>query len=159
MSASSDPITCAPPSCGMQDGGGFIPPVRTGRRGAPPGVDAPSGARPGRGYGFAPLRGAMTATGAPARTVLDLVGNTPLVPLNRVAKGSPYRLLVKLEFLNPGGSVKDRIGASMVDDAEARGLLKPGGTIIEATSGNTGVGLALVAAVRGTGPSSSSRTR
>jgi cystathionine beta-synthase len=91
----------------------------------------------------------MTGTGAPARTVLDLVGNTPLIPLNRVAKGSPYRILVKLEFLNPGGSVKDRIGASMVDDAEARGLLKPGGTIIEATSGNTGVGLALVAAVRG----------
>jgi cystathionine beta-synthase len=91
----------------------------------------------------------VTAPKGPARTILDLVGDTPLVPLNRVGKGVPYRLLAKLEFLNPGGSVKDRIGASMVDDAEARGLLKPGGTIIEATSGNTGVGLALVAAVRG----------
>ena len=91
----------------------------------------------------------MTASGAAPRTVLDLIGNTPLVPLNRVASAVPYRLLAKLEFLNPGGSVKDRIGASMVDDAEARGLLKPGGTIIEATSGNTGVGLAMVAAVRG----------
>ena len=63
--------------------------------------------------------------------------------------GLPYRVLAKLEFLNPGGSVKDRIGAIMIDDAEAKGLLKPGGTIVEATSGNTGVGLALVAAIRG----------
>jgi cystathionine beta-synthase len=84
-----------------------------------------------------------------AASVLELVGNTPLVELSRVARGVPYTLLGKLEFLNPGGSVKDRIGASMIDDAEARGLLKPGGTIVEATSGNTGVGLALVAAVRG----------
>jgi cystathionine beta-synthase len=84
-----------------------------------------------------------------AGSVLDLIGDTPLVPLNRVARGVPYRILAKLEFLNPGGSVKDRIGPAMIDDAEARGLLKPGGTIVEATSGNTGVGLALVAAVRG----------
>jgi cystathionine beta-synthase len=85
----------------------------------------------------------------PPETILDLVGGTPLIPLRRVGKGLPYRLLVKLEFLNPGGSVKDRIGPAMIDAAEARGLLRPGGTIVEATSGNTGVGLALVAAVRG----------
>jgi cystathionine beta-synthase len=89
------------------------------------------------------------ARGGVASTVLDLIGDTPLVPLNRVGRGQPYRLLAKLEFLNPGGSVKDRIGPTLIDDAEARGLLKPGGTIVEATSGNTGVGLALVAAVRG----------
>lgn len=72
-----------------------------------------------------------------------------MVPLRRVAHGVPYRLLAKLEYLNPGGSVKDRIGAFMVDAAEKDGRLKAGGTIVEATSGNTGVGLALVAAVRG----------
>lgn len=82
-------------------------------------------------------------------SILDLVGNTPLVPFRRVTHGLPYRVLAKMEYLNPGGSVKDRIGTVMVDDAEKRGLLKPGGTIVEATSGNTGVGLALVAAVRG----------
>jgi cystathionine beta-synthase len=90
----------------------------------------------------------MPAPGA-IRSVLDLIGNTPLLPLGRVGKGLSNPLYAKLEFLNPGGSVKDRIGPSMIDDAEARGLLKPGGTIVEATSGNTGVGLALVAAVRG----------
>ncbi len=84
-----------------------------------------------------------------AESVLDLVGHTPLVALHRVAQGVPYRVLAKLEYLNPGGSVKDRIGASMIAEAEKNGLLKPGGTIVEATSGNTGVGLALVAAVRG----------
>jgi len=82
-------------------------------------------------------------------SILSLIGNTPMIPLRRVARGIPYRILLKLEFLNPGGSVKDRIGVAMVDRAEAKGLLKPGGTLIEATSGNTGVGLALVAAVRG----------
>ena len=87
--------------------------------------------------------------GAAPRSILDLIGHTPLVPLSRVARGLPYQILAKLEYLNPGGSVKDRIGPSMVDAAEKKGLLKPGGTIIEATSGNTGVGLALVAAVRG----------
>jgi len=85
---------------------------------------------------------------APA-SILDLIGNTPVIPLRRVTEGLPYRVLAKLEFLNPGGSVKDRIGPSMIDDAERKGLLKPGGTIVEATSGNTGVGLAMVAAVRG----------
>ncbi len=85
----------------------------------------------------------------PPATILDLVGNTPVVPLRRVTRELPYRVLVKLEFLNPGGSVKDRIGAAMIDRAEQEGWLKPGGTIVEATSGNTGVGLAMVAAVRG----------
>jgi cystathionine beta-synthase len=85
----------------------------------------------------------------PPATILDLVGHTPVVPLRRVVEGLPYRVLAKLEFLNPGGSVKDRIGAAMVDAMERSGQLKPGGTIVEATSGNTGVGLAMVAAVRG----------
>jgi len=82
-------------------------------------------------------------------SVLDLIGNTPVVPLRRVTQTLPYRILAKLEYLNPGGSVKDRIGPLMIDEAERQGWLKPGGTIVEATSGNTGVGLALVAAVRG----------
>jgi cystathionine beta-synthase len=85
----------------------------------------------------------------PPSTILDLIGETPVLPLHRVGKELPYRILAKLEYLNPGGSVKDRIGARMIDEAEAKGWLKPGGTIVEATSGNTGVGLALVAAVRG----------
>jgi len=85
----------------------------------------------------------------PAESILELVGRTPLVALHRVVADLPYRVLAKLEFLNPGGSVKDRIGPLMVAAAERDGLLKPGGTIVEATSGNTGVGLALVAAVRG----------
>ena len=91
----------------------------------------------------------MPAEKTAPESVLDLVGDTPLIPLHRVVHGLPYRVLAKLEFLNPGGSVKDRIGPAMIDDAERQGLLKPGGTIVEATSGNTGVGLALVAAVRG----------
>ncbi len=91
----------------------------------------------------------MSRGSEPPRTILDLVGRTPVVPLHRVTAGLPYRVLAKLEFLNPGGSVKDRIGQAMIDRAEAKGLLRPGGTIVEATSGNTGVGLAMVAAVRG----------
>ena len=91
----------------------------------------------------------MAETRPPPESVLDLVGKTPVVPLRRVTRGLPYRVLAKLEYLNPGGSVKDRIGPAMIDRAERDGLLKPGGTIVEATSGNTGVGLALVAAVRG----------
>jgi cystathionine beta-synthase len=90
----------------------------------------------------------VTGRSSPS-TILDLIGETPVLPLHRVGKDLPYRILAKLEYLNPGGSVKDRIGSRMIDDAEAKGLLKPGGTIVEATSGNTGVGLALVAAVRG----------
>ena len=81
--------------------------------------------------------------------VLETIGNTPLVRLNRVAGSLHATVLAKLEFLNPGGSVKDRIGAAMIEDAEAAGKLKPGGTIVEATSGNTGVGLAIAAAIKG----------
>lgn len=84
-----------------------------------------------------------------ANTILDLVGNTPLVRLNKVTEGIEATVLVKVEYLNPGGSSKDRIATKMVDAAERDGLLKPGGTIVEPTSGNTGVGLALVAQQRG----------
>ena len=82
-----------------------------------------------------------------ASTILDQIGNTPLVRLNRVAADAS--VFGKCEFLNPGGSVKDRIAKAIVDDAERRGLLRPGTTLVEATAGNTGMGLALVAAVRG----------
>ncbi len=81
--------------------------------------------------------------------ILGTIGNTPLVRLNKLTKGIRATVLVKNEAQNPGGSVKDRIGIAMIEDAEARGLLKPGGTIIEGTSGNTGMGLALAAAVKG----------
>jgi len=81
--------------------------------------------------------------------VLGTVGHTPLVHLSRISAGLPARILAKLELMNPGGSQKDRIAIAMVDEAERRGDLRPGGTIIEATAGNTGVGLAMVAAVRG----------
>jgi cystathionine beta-synthase len=81
--------------------------------------------------------------------VLELIGRTPLLRLRRVAAEVPFELFGKLEFLNPGGSVKDRIGPSMVERAERDGLLEPGGTLVEATSGNTGIGLALCAAVKG----------
>ena len=84
-----------------------------------------------------------------ATDVLGLVGNTPLVALSRIGKGLKPRIVGKLEMLNPGGSVKDRIGLAMIEDAERRGLLKPGGTIVEPTSGNTGVGLAIAAALKG----------
>ncbi len=82
-------------------------------------------------------------------SVIDLIGNTPLVRLNRVTDGLSAQVLAKVEYLNPGGSVKDRIAVAMVDAAERDGTLKPGGTIVEPTSGNTGVGLALVAQQRG----------
>jgi cystathionine beta-synthase len=81
--------------------------------------------------------------------LLDAIGRTPLIRLNRLAAGVPAQVLVKLESANPGGSTKDRVGVAMVDEAERRGWLPPGGTIIEATAGNTGVGLALAAAVKG----------
>ena len=82
-------------------------------------------------------------------SLVDLVGNTPLLRMSRVAKDLPCTLLAKLEMLNPGGSVKDRIGIRMIEAAERAGLLKPGGTIVEPTSGNTGVGLAIAAALKG----------
>lgn len=81
--------------------------------------------------------------------ILEQIGNTPLIKLNKVNKGLKPLIFAKLESANPGGSVKDRIGLAMIEDAEKRGELKPGGTIIEATSGNTGIGLALTAAVKG----------
>jgi cystathionine beta-synthase len=84
-----------------------------------------------------------------AQTVLDLVGNTPLVKLNKVTDGIQATVLAKIEYVNPGGSSKDRIAQRIIDAAEAEGKLKPGGTIVEPTSGNTGIGLALVAQQRG----------
>ncbi|WP_234401529.1 pyridoxal-phosphate dependent enzyme, partial [Thermobifida halotolerans] len=82
-------------------------------------------------------------------SLIELVGDTPLVRLKKVAAGLAPTVLAKVEYFNPGGSVKDRIALRMVEDAERRGLLGPGGTIVEPTSGNTGVGLAIVAAERG----------
>ena len=82
-------------------------------------------------------------------SILDCIGHTPLVPLRRIGVGLAARVLVKCEHLNPGGSVKDRLAVAIVDDAERRGLIAPGATLVEATAGNTGIGLGLVAAVRG----------
>src|SRR5512139_2413022 len=83
------------------------------------------------------------------RNILDAVGNTPLVRLVHVTKGIRPPLRAKLEYFNPTGSVKDRMALYMVEDAERRGLLKPGGTIVEGSSGNTGASLAMIAAVKG----------
>ena len=83
------------------------------------------------------------------QNILGLIGHTPLVKLNRLARGTKATVLAKMESLNPGYSVKDRIGIAMIEAAEHEGILKPGGTIVEATSGNTGIGLALAAAVKG----------
>ena len=105
-----------------------------------------------------------TTTGKIYNDVTEIVGRTPLVRLNRVVGDSTANVLAKLEFYNPASSVKDRIGVSIVDAAERAGALKPGGTIVEATSGNTGVALALVGAARGynviiTLPESASKER
>src|SRR5512140_2236837 len=82
-------------------------------------------------------------------SILGAIGNTPLVRLSRIGRDLPVPLYAKLEFMNPGGSVKDRVGAFIIEQAEQRGEIKPGGTIVEATSGNTGVGLAIAAALKG----------
>lgn len=85
-------------------------------------------------------------------SILDLIGNTPLVRLNKIPGPDCSELIVKVEFFNPGGSVKDRIGFRIIEDAERRGVLKPGGTVVEATSGNTGAGLAIACAIKGYKP-------
>ena len=82
-------------------------------------------------------------------SVIDVCGNTPMVRLSRIGRDLPCELVAKCEFFNPGGSVKDRIGVQMVLDAEKAGRIKPGDTLIEPTSGNTGIGMAFVAAVKG----------
>lgn len=82
-------------------------------------------------------------------SVLNVIGNTPLVRVNKTCRNLKPQIFAKLEFCNPGGSIKDRIGAALIEDAEARGLITPGGTIVEATSGNTGIGLAIAATVKG----------
>ena len=84
-----------------------------------------------------------------ANNILELVGNTPLVKCQKIAPHVKANIYLKLEYMNPGGSVKDRPAMQMIEDAEASGELRPGGTIIEATSGNTGMGLAMAAAVKG----------
>jgi cystathionine beta-synthase len=81
--------------------------------------------------------------------ILGTLGNTPLVRLNKVTRGATAQFVAKVEFFNPGGSVKDRIGITIIEDAEQQGKLKPGGTVVEATSGNTGIGLAIAAAIKG----------
>ena len=84
-----------------------------------------------------------------SNNVLKLIGNTPMAKLNKVVKPDMAQILAKLEFFNPGGSIKDRICLAMIEDAEKKGLLKTGSSVIEATSGNTGIGLAMVCAVKG----------
>ena len=91
----------------------------------------------------------MTLMHGARANITEAIGNTPIVRLNKVAAHVKSSIYVKCEYLNPGGSVKDRIAVHIIRDAERRGLLAPGGTIIEATSGNTGAGLAMVAALRG----------
>src|SRR5256712_10072072 len=91
----------------------------------------------------------MLSKGRIYNDIVETVGNTPLVRLNRVTDGAPATILLKCEFFNPLGSVKDRIGMSMIEDAEKRGVLKKDTVIIEPTSGNTGIALAFVAAARG----------
>ena len=97
----------------------------------------------------APASGRRDPGSALHESLLDLVGGTPLVRLRRLADDTHARVYVKLAYFSPGGSVKDRAAAGMVAAAEASGALRPGGTIVEGTSGNTGVGLAQAAAVRG----------
>src|SRR5262249_27472443 len=116
-------------------------PSRSRRAGRPsaPSTTSESGRREGLMAGRARI----------AESVLDLIGNTPLVRLTRISPAGSATILAKVESQNPGGSVKDRIARSMIEDAERRGGLKPGSTLVEPTSGNTGIGLAIVAAVKG----------
>ena len=81
--------------------------------------------------------------------ILETIGNTPLIKLNKITKDLPCEVFAKVESFNPGNSVKDRMAVKMIEDAEKSGLIKPGGTIVEGTSGNTGMGLALVSIVKG----------
>src|SRR5437762_2734584 len=83
------------------------------------------------------------------KNILETIGNTPLVKLNKITKDIPATVLAKVEYFNPGNSIKDRMAVKMIEVAEQEGKLKPGGTIIECTSGNTGMGLALVGVVKG----------
>src|SRR6187549_2621359 len=82
-------------------------------------------------------------------SILETIGNTPLIKLNKITKGLPCTVLAKVEYFNPGNSIKDRMALKMVEEAEQSGKLKPGGIIIEGTSGNTGMGLALAGCVKG----------
>src|SRR5436305_9443003 len=82
-------------------------------------------------------------------SILDTISNTPLIQLHKISKDLPYTVLAKVEYFNPGNSIKDRMAVKMIEVAEKEGKLKPGGTIIEGTSGNTGMGLALAACVKG----------
>ncbi|MFZ3230188.1 MAG: cysteine synthase family protein [Pseudobdellovibrio sp.] len=84
-----------------------------------------------------------------SQNILETIGQTPLIKLQKITKNSKHQFFAKMEYFNPGGSVKDRISLAIIEGAERRGELKPGGTIVEATSGNTGIGLALVAAIKG----------
>src|SRR5690606_30589886 len=85
----------------------------------------------------------------PCASVLETIGWTPLIRLNRVVDGARTPVFAKAEFFNPGGSVKDRIGLAMIEAAEREGKLRPGGVVVEGTSGNTGIGLAIAAAIKG----------
>lgn len=105
------------------------------------------------------FEGGEGADGGITPSILAAIGWTPLIPLRRVAAGLKSRVLAKVESLNPGGSIKDRVGVAMVEEAERRGWLRPGGTIIEATAGNTGVGLCWRPRSRAIGASSSFPTR
>src|SRR5246127_5802815 len=83
------------------------------------------------------------------KNILETIGNTPLVKINKITADIPALVLAKIETFNPGNSIKDRMAVKMIEDAERAGLLRPGGTIIEGTSGNTGMGLAIAAVVKG----------
>src|SRR4029078_3670742 len=130
------------PRLGARHGRGRLPHAVRGAAGAVPGGrrHVP---RPGRG------RVGFRRVAREFPTLLDLIGNTPVVRLQKIGRDLGPTLLAKLEYLNPGGSNNDRIALSMIDEAERTGKLKPGGTIVEPTSGNTGVGLALAAAIKG----------